>query len=340
MSNAAGAALLINRGTVGGKIANVQASYSGGDGFRCNAGTGTTGYFKYLFAFGCAGNDFDFAGGSRVIAQFLVGLKDPLYADQFGADGLLVQSSQPVTITNLTLMGPNGLARNAVINPPNYNYYRNYDDILNPRAGRGVHIGGINYTTGQPQSGTLQLFNSVIAASWLAGISLDGQQVWSRYGNGADGSVIKYSSFTYTLATVDNTLNHDVPPLRGYIFSGENLRNATSGFESSANTAQAANFNASNDSLKLQLTTPFLAATNPNATYDELGIANMALYSKISSPLMIPATASLLLSGAIFTDSQLSDSFIDKTQKFRGAFGAVDWTRSWCNFVPQQTPYK
>lgn len=338
LSDVTGAALTINRGVAKGNIQYIQASYSGSDGFRLNAADGTTQFIKYLVAFGCSGNDFDFAGGSRINAQYLLGLKDPAYADQLGADGLLVQSTQPVTVSNLTLMGPNGLARAATFNAPNYNFYRNYDDILNIHGGRGVHIGGHDMASGQELSGKLYLFNSVIAASWLAGVSVDGPQNWAAYGSGT-GSLVKYTSVTYTLATDQNTFNHSDPPLRGYVFSPENVNSAVSGFASSAGTAQGDNFNQYNDSLQLQLSIPFITAVNPNATYDELGIANMALYSHINNPLMSPAQGSVLLNSAVFTDTQLSDAFFDKTITFRGALGSADWTKLWSNYSPQTTPY-
>jgi hypothetical protein len=337
VANTPGAALLINRGIGAGNIQYVQTSYSAGDGFRCNAGAGTQQNLKYLVAFGCAGNDFGFVGSSRVIAQFLLGFKDPLYADQLGADGLLVQSSQPVTISNLTLMGPNGLAR--FTPPPTSFTSLSYDDVLNKNAGSGVHIGGYDMVSGAVLNGTLQLFNSIVAAPWQAGIAVDGPLAWANYANGSTGSVIRYSSVTYTLATKANTYNHDTPPLRGYVFSSDNLSGRFSGFNSSVSTNQAVNFNQYNDSAKLQLETPFLSATNPNQTYDDLGLVNMALYSRINNPIMMPASASPALTGAVFTDSQLSDAFFDKTQVFRGAFGTADWTKPWCNYVPQQTAY-
>jgi hypothetical protein len=341
LSNAPGAALLINRDIANGNLQYIQATYSSGDGFRSAGNTGTTLYLKYLVSYGCAGNDFDFAGASVVKAQFLLGLKDPNYADQYGADGLLVQSTQPVTVSNLTLMGPAGLSRNTLINQPNYNYYppRNWDDILNAAAGRGVHIGGYDFVSQKPINARLQLYNSVIAAPWLAGISVDGPLAWANYGNAATGSIIKNSFVTYNLATDQNTINHYDPPLRGYSFSSENLSNSVSGFLSSDNTAQGASFNASNDTVQLQLLTPFVSAVNPNQKYDDLGITNLALYSRIAAPVMSPATGSELLTGAAFTDSPLSDTFFDRSQPFRGAFGTSDWTKSWSNYVPQQTPY-
>jgi len=341
LSNAPGAALLINRSIANNNLQYIQTSYSNGDGFRCAGAEGTTLYLKYLLAYGCAGNDFDFAGATSVKAQFMIGLKDPKYADEYGSDGLLVQSSQPVTVSNLTLMGPAGLARNTLVNQPSYSYFppRNYDDILNSAGGRGVHIGGYDFVSQKPLNARLLLYNSVIAAPWVAGISVDGPLAWASYGNASTGSIVKNSFVTYDLATDLNTLNHFDPPLHGYSFSPENLNHAASGFVTSDGTAQGANFNMSNDTAQLQLLTPFVNATNPNQKYDDLGLSNLALYSRIAAPVLLPAFGSTLLMGATFNDSPLSDTFFDRSQTFRGAFGTVDWTKSWSNYSPEQTPY-
>ncbi|MBN9381021.1 MAG: IPT/TIG domain-containing protein [Chitinophagaceae bacterium] len=334
----AGAALRLSRSTGVGKIAYVQTSYSGGDGFRCDGGTGVTNYLQYLVAFGCAGNDFDISGDARVVAQFITGLKDPKYADQFGADGLLVQSSRPATISNLTLMGPNGLARAANLGSPSYYLNQNPDDVLNNYAGRGVHVGGYSALTALAVNGTVQLFNSVIAARWLAGISIDGSPAWDAYENG--GSVIRRTTVTYTLANFTNTYGHLEQPARGNCFNPENIDNPNSGFGVFDITQrQCAVFNTHNDTAALQLATPFVSVSQPNSIYDDLGLWNMALYKNIASPVMTPADGSSLLQGASYMDAELNDNFIDKSPSFRGAFGSADWTKSWSNYSPMQTSY-
>lgn len=58
----------------------------------------------------------------------------------------------------------------------------------------------------------------------------------------------------------------------------------------------------------------------------------------LTNPLVLPGTTSPLLSGADFTNTKVADAFFDKVN-FRGAFGTEDWTRSWTNFDPQNTPY-
>jgi hypothetical protein len=57
------------------------------------------------------------------------------------------------------------------------------------------------------------------------------------------------------------------------------------------------------------------------------------------APVVLPLAGSPLLTGADFTDPNLSDSFFIKTGTFRGAFGTEDWTAGWVNWNPQQTVY-
>jgi hypothetical protein len=44
------------------------------------------------------------------------------------------------------------------------------------------------------------------------------------------------------------------------------------------------------------------------------------------------------ITGAVFTNTKLSDSFFDKVA-YKGAFGATDWTIGWANFDPQVLNY-
>lgn len=58
----------------------------------------------------------------------------------------------------------------------------------------------------------------------------------------------------------------------------------------------------------------------------------------LTSPALLPATGSPLLSGASFTNTRLTDPFFTPTT-YRGAFGASNWTSGWCNWNPQITVY-
>ncbi|GAA4312977.1 hypothetical protein GCM10023149_08540 [Mucilaginibacter gynuensis] len=336
---APGAALRVSRATTAGNINNIQASYSAGDGYLFDSARGSSQYIDHLIAYGCAGNDFTYTNGVEGYGQFLLGIKDPVYADQLRADGLLVQSSRPVTISNLTLIGYNGLARQIVPNTT-YLYGLVDDEVLNANAGRGVRIGGMANVNGvlTPASGTLRLFNSVIAAPWLAGISVDGAASWAGYENGSTGSVIRNTSVTYTLADGTNAIRTlpGSPPFRGYSFSAENITGSRKGFERIDGTTQAGAFMLHNDTARLML----LPYPTYDAPYDDYGLTNSVQYNKLTSPVFSPVSGSLLLSGADFSSAMLANTFFARNTAFRGAFGGTDWAASWSNYQPQQVSYQ
>jgi hypothetical protein len=59
----------------------------------------------------------------------------------------------------------------------------------------------------------------------------------------------------------------------------------------------------------------------------------------LTAPTLLPGSGSILLTGASYTPTKLSDAFFDKTGTFIGAFGSTNWTTGWCNFDPQNTDY-
>jgi len=83
----------------------------------------------------------------------------------------------------------------------------------------------------------------------------------------------------------------------------------------------------------------FFEAAARNNTHN-LTVADVIGSSLISltSPNLLPATGSPLLSGASFTNARLTDTFFTPTT-YRGAFGTVNWTSGWCNWNPQNTVY-
>lgn len=82
----------------------------------------------------------------------------------------------------------------------------------------------------------------------------------------------------------------------------------------------------------------FEAASRNNV--DNLMITDITGSSLVSltSPVLLPPAGSILLSGASFSNTRLSDTFFTPVA-FRGAFGAADWTSGWCNWNPQNTAY-
>ncbi len=86
-----------------------------------------------------------------------------------------------------------------------------------------------------------------------------------------------------------------------------------------------------------QLQAYFEATSRGNV--DNLTVADILGTSPftLTAPSLLPASGSVLLSGASFTNSRLTSGF--ETVTFRGAFGTTNWTSGWCNFDPQNTVY-
>lgn len=68
------------------------------------------------------------------------------------------------------------------------------------------------------------------------------------------------------------------------------------------------------------------------------GVADLYIHSfSLTNPDFTPYNASPLMSGADFTNSNLTSGF--EVVTYKGAFGSTDWTTSWTNFDPQNTVY-
>lgn len=82
----------------------------------------------------------------------------------------------------------------------------------------------------------------------------------------------------------------------------------------------------------------FTASARNNA--DNMTVADIigTGYISLTSPNLLPTAGSLLLTGASFANTRLTDPFFSPTT-YRGAFGTVNWTSGWCNWNPQITVY-
>jgi len=72
-----------------------------------------------------------------------------------------------------------------------------------------------------------------------------------------------------------------------------------------------------------------------NATISDIIGASLL---NLTSPAFMPSAGATYLTGASFTNSNLSSSFFTVVTH-RGAFGTTNWTTGWCNWDPQNTAY-
>ncbi len=333
-SNGFGLALYTGRNNIQDVLDHVQVSYSAGGGFYF-LNTGVNFFSRNLIALACAGNDFQITG--PMTAQFCLGLKDPYLADPQGADGLRVYSFvqnvdgnndlSPANLSNFTLIGGNPQARNIV-------------SVLglaaNANSGRGVHIGGqtaysFQKTGVQISNGHCSISNSLIAGSWLAGVSIDGAAAWNIFEATSGDQILLRNNFLTGIAanTVDAT---PASTAQGGIFGRENFSGPTSRFDE-IQKKQSLKFNtffASNDST---------GTLDFGSSSDDLLISKTCDYQNFNSPVLSPAVGSPLLSGSVYVEGTPSADASFLRVPFAGAFGTVDWSTPWSQFDPQKQKY-
>jgi hypothetical protein len=66
--------------------------------------------------------------------------------------------------------------------------------------------------------------------------------------------------------------------------------------------------------------------------------ADIAPAARAGVPNFTQIGSSPALTGALFTDAKVTDTFFDKVA-YKGAFGTENWTAGWANFNPQVLPY-
>jgi hypothetical protein len=85
----------------------------------------------------------------------------------------------------------------------------------------------------------------------------------------------------------------------------------------------------------------YLSSATPNRNNSVLATNDLLMVTSpfnLTAPNFLPAAGSPLLTGALFTNTRLTDSFFTPVT-YKGAFGATNWTTGWCNFDPQNTDY-
>ena len=73
-----------------------------------------------------------------------------------------------------------------------------------------------------------------------------------------------------------------------------------------------------------------------NQIFETVSLLGISSISNLNNPNFALNSSSSLLSGANFSDANLSG--FDNVN-YIGAFGTTDWTNTWCNFDPQNTDY-
>lgn len=99
-----------------------------------------------------------------------------------------------------------------------------------------------------------------------------------------------------------------------------------------------ANFDSTSSGAFATVRAWFTEATRHNLRMTENASLALTDPLNLTAPNFLPSAGSLMLSGASFTNTRLTDAFFTQVA-YRGAFGTTDWTSGWCNFDPQNTDY-
>ncbi len=296
----------VGKGTV---IDYVQCSYGLDDSYEWFGGSVNC---KHIIAYRGLDDDFDNDYGYQGYVQFALGIRDAALADQSGSNGFEVDNNgagtavEPYTaarFANVTLIGP----KKTKETPINTNFQhgaqlrrnstlRIYNSFITGYPW-GIYIDDSKGVTSQwALNDSLRLRNVIIA----------GVQDWG--GNGYGSVYDSNTEGTITGLPFGTNVKHPTSP------TGISLKqDATSGFN-------VVDWFGTSAYKNVRL-----------ASWSDAGI-NSTVFDIIENPVFLPQAGSLLLNSADWDNVPEKEGFQQVT--YIGAFGNVDWTAGWTEFVP------
>ncbi|HET6242903.1 MAG: Ig-like domain repeat protein [Bacteroidetes bacterium] len=290
----------VGKGTV---IEHVQCAYGLDDAFEWFGGTVNC---KYLVAYKCLDDDMDVDFGFSGNIQYALAIRGVSMADQSGSNGFEVDNNgsgalvAPYTsakFSNVTMIGPKKTRETAIS--------LQFQNAMHLRRSNKIKIYN-SFLTGYPNGLFIDGVNTAAHATGdelqLRNVVLAGVEHWGGSGYGSAGTL-----FTNSPANGDQ---HPTNP------RGVALKTTEAGFDVIAwyNTAGWGN----------QLLDK----------WQDAGI-NLNMFDA-GKPTVTPGAGSILLTGADFTNANLSGM---ENVTFRGAFGATDWTAGWVDWNCALTEY-
>jgi hypothetical protein len=170
----------INGLTLGGvgngtTVEHVMVSYANDDAFEFFGGTVNC---KYLVAYACSDDDYDFDFGYRGKIQYAISIRHPQYADPGDAsngiesdndgDGSVAQPNTRPELSNFTFIGPNAAANTQANHNLGNRWRRNTQFVLRNSILIGHQKGGFSLessgTVASYQNGTSEFKNNIVRA--------------------------------------------------------------------------------------------------------------------------------------------------------------------------------
>jgi len=289
----------VGSGTV---IEHVQCAYGLDDAFEWFGGTVNC---KYLVAYRGLDDDLDVDLGYSGNVQFALCIRNSSSADQSGSNGFEVDNDgqgstntpfTSATFSNVSIIGPKA-DRNVAIS-------LQFQNAAQLRRNNKLKIHN-SFMTGYPNGifidGAGCAANATADELKVRNTVIAGVEHWGGNGYGSAGDV-----FT---GAPSNGAQHPNNP------RGEALKTNADGFD---------------------VTAWFTTSSYNNTILDKWQDAGInASIFELGTPNVLPASGSILLSGASF--SGLPSFF--ETVAFRGAFGTTNWTSGWVDWNCSLTQY-
>jgi Secretion system C-terminal sorting domain len=269
-------------------------------------GVGSGTIIDYVQVYACGDDSFEWFGGT-VNAKHLIsiGAVDDDFDTDFGYTGkvqyaLAVRNSSVDDQSGSTAFESDNDAGGSSLIPITAPVFSNVTALLQNVPATTRFTRAMHLR----RNTSISIFNSVVTG-WPQGLTLDGS---GAQANATNGTLVLKNN---VIAGIANPYTQQ----SGGTYNVQGFWEAAANNNQTLTTAAALGLNADNYN-----------TTNANGT------AN-------GTPDYTLPAASVLRTGAAYTDAKLADSFFDKTGTFRGAFGTTNWAAGWTNFNPQTTCY-
>ncbi|NQV76508.1 MAG: hypothetical protein HQ491_10720 [Bacteroidetes bacterium] len=281
-----------------------------------SVGSGTT--LDYIQVTRSGDDAFEFFGGTVNAKHILaIGTLDDDFDTDFGFSGKIQFALVQRYITIADVSGSNGFESDndgsGSIKTPKTSAVFSNVTVIGPLSSASMSGYNANYQHAAQirRNSSISILNSIFTG-YTEGIYIDDSKV----------AVAKSTSANYLSGGLafENNLVYGTN-LKGNEVKGQNKADFETALRA-ANTFTSASYGGA------LITDPY--------KYPADIIASSS--GKQGKPNFTALTGSVALTGALFTNAKVTDSFFEKVA-YRGAFGTTDWTAGWANFDPQVLPY-
>ena len=303
----------VGKGTV---IENIMVSHGLDDAFEWFGGSVNS---RYLISYRNLDDDLDIDFGYQGNVQFVLVIRDPSDADQSGSNAFEVDNNgqgtaaEPFTagrFANVTVIGPKKTRETTI--------HSNYLSGAHLRRNSMLRIYN-SFITGFPRGifidGDASVQHAINDQLQLRNVILAGVDGWGGNGYGsafdaaAEGTV---AGLPFVDGTGTARGNHPTLPRFTSLASTDVNFNVVSWFNTQAH------------------------GNRRLARWQDAGL-NPTIFDLVANPQVLPNAGSILLTSALWTNVPVATDF--QQVPFVGAFGTVNWTAGWAEWLPNTVQY-